>query len=755
MRFQQRMKKILLPILLVTAVFVQPLAGVPVYAAGGSVNGYTLSLASKVESVTNREVTAGLTETKFSYVGTDKHRNTCYMLSFKAGDPRVSLVAGTPQDSEKIGLSTVRNQAKAVSEEGKQVVAAINSDMYNMKNGDPWGVVVKNGKEIHPYAPIRTWWKFFGMKRDGTPIYGDRTVYENNKADIWQAMGIHSVLVNNSTVVNTDHSTILAPRVAVGVRSDNTVFFLTVDGRQAPYSSGLSLDGIAVAMRDLGAVWAGNMDGGGSATCLTKTSDSSTLQIQNRPSDGTERAVANSWLFIVGAPQGGEMASADLKTAYEAYAPGSLIQFSATGRSADGRPSDLASSGLSWSVTTESDGIINSRGTVTAGAAEGTVEAHLNWNGQSVGSKTVRVVQPDSLKQKVTSVRLQPGATADFGITAYSGGSPVGISLANLTYSVPAGLGSVDANGVFHAAMAPAEGDVTVRLNGTSQSVRVHVSVGQPEVMESCEWLTSDRTVAEKWAVAGNYKDLAVNNGTMTSPVHSGKYAMRVSFDFRKAKESGNLAVNFGPRCARSSTGNATALGMWVYGNACKGDSLWGCLYNSRGQKVYISMPGVVDWNGWKYIEMPIPQSAKGPFSLRSGSISLVASSASACRKGYLVVDDVQFTYNRKTADVSVPLVDSISADGQTYTGYQAEIEIHCHDVGSSGINWSSAKVLIDGVSYTQSSGYSWDENGTVYVSGKGFATGRHRLDFSIQDKAGNWCTKTAYFTMQQSASNK
>lgn len=750
MHFQFKIQK-LLPAFLAAVIVLQPLSAAPAYAAA-AVNGMPLSLAASVESVTNKTVTPGLTETRFSYIGKDKYRNTCFMLSYKAGDPRVSLVAGTPHDSEKIGLSTVRNQANAVIAEGKQVVAAINSDMYNMNTGDPWGVVVKNGKEIHPYAPVRTWWKFFGLKRNGAPIYGDRTVYEQNKSDIWQAMGIHSVLVDDSKVVNTDHSAIPAPRVAVGVRSDYTIFFLMVDGRQSPYSHGLTLDGIAQMMKDLGAVWAGNMDGGGSATCLTKAENSSALKVQNRPSDGSERAVANSWLFVLDAPQGGDMASADVKAAYDYYTPGSLIQFSALARSNDGRPAEMASSGLSWSLAAGSDGIINSRGTVTAGASTGTVEAQLNLDGQVMGTKMVHVVQPDSLARKSADMRVLPGSTLNLGITASWQGHPVLINPADLSYEIPAGLGSVDGNGVFHASNTAASGNITVQLKGTGETVRIHICVGEPEIMESCEWLTNDRVAMNKWAASANYRDLAVNYGSMTSLVHSGKYAMRVSFDFRKAKETGNLAVNFGPRCARSSSGSAAALGMWVNGSACRGDSLWGCVYNSRGKKVYISMPGTVNWSGWKYIEMSIPQNEKGPFSIRSDSISIVAAGKNACRKGYAVVDDIQFTYNRNNVDAAAPITDEISVDGKTYSNYKADVEIRCHDAGTngvtSGINWNSVKVCVDGVNYINAQGYACDKNGTVAISGKSWSAGRHRLDVSLEDNTGNCCGKTVFFTV-------
>lgn len=100
MHFQFKIQK-LLPAFLAAVIVLQPLSAAPAYAAA-AVNGMPLSLAASVESVTNKTVTPGLTETRFSYIGKDKYRNTCFMLSYKAGDPRVSLVAGTPHDSEKL-----------------------------------------------------------------------------------------------------------------------------------------------------------------------------------------------------------------------------------------------------------------------------------------------------------------------------------------------------------------------------------------------------------------------------------------------------------------------------------------------------------------------------------------------------------------------------------------------------------------------------------------------------------------------------
>jgi len=88
------------------------------------------------------------------------------------------------------------------------------------------------------------------------------------------------------------------PRTAVGWRRDGTLLLLTVDGRQPPYSDGMSLGELADLMLRLGAVDALNLDGGGSTAMIVRG------RVVNRPSDpGGERANANA--LVVLAPSAG------------------------------------------------------------------------------------------------------------------------------------------------------------------------------------------------------------------------------------------------------------------------------------------------------------------------------------------------------------------------------------------------------------------------------------------------------------------
>jgi exopolysaccharide biosynthesis protein len=82
-----------------------------------------------------------------------------------------------------------------------------------------------------------------------------------------------------------------APRTAVGLTQDGRILLVVVDGRQA-LSKGMSLLELALFLRELGAVNAMNLDGGGSSEMIVKG------RIVNKPSDGKERRVGNALAVV-------------------------------------------------------------------------------------------------------------------------------------------------------------------------------------------------------------------------------------------------------------------------------------------------------------------------------------------------------------------------------------------------------------------------------------------------------------------------
>lgn len=117
---------------------------------------------------------------------------------------------------------------------------------------------------------------------------------------IREAVGGRPILVVDSLVArdaNTegnDGFRGLNPRTALGVdRSGRRVWLAVIDGRQPGFSMGMTLTQTAELMRALGAVSAINLDGGGSSALVLRDPQGA-MRVLNRPSDKTERAVANA-----------------------------------------------------------------------------------------------------------------------------------------------------------------------------------------------------------------------------------------------------------------------------------------------------------------------------------------------------------------------------------------------------------------------------------------------------------------------------
>lgn len=264
-----------------------------------------------IQQDASRPLVSGLTQTEYSY--TVNGVSSRYITLTLSPDSGVTLRPAMPSDGVSVGRDTVRDMANSAVLHGDNVVAAINSDMYNINTGEPWGVVIQNGDLIHGYNVAGRDWLFFGFTKDGEVVYGDKSVYDQKWPELEQAMGLHCVLVENGVNVCTDQSATRAPRTAVGVKKDGTVFFLAADGRQDS-SIGLSLTELADLMIKEGAVWAGNLDGGGSTTVVSREIGSDSLTVQNTPSDGSERNVANCWLFVAsGEPTAAQTEAANVE----------------------------------------------------------------------------------------------------------------------------------------------------------------------------------------------------------------------------------------------------------------------------------------------------------------------------------------------------------------------------------------------------------------------------------------------------------
>lgn len=99
--------------------------------------------------------------------------------------------------------------------------------------------------------------------------------------------------MTNYELLQTDifSTTARPPRTVIGSTADNKIVLFVCDGRQT-HSDGATLLELAQIMKALGCVNALNLDGGGSSAIIAGGT------LLNKPSDGTQRAVASVVAFV-------------------------------------------------------------------------------------------------------------------------------------------------------------------------------------------------------------------------------------------------------------------------------------------------------------------------------------------------------------------------------------------------------------------------------------------------------------------------
>ncbi|MBU5626655.1 phosphodiester glycosidase family protein [Oscillibacter sp. MSJ-2] len=250
-----------------------------------------------------QELFGGLSYGEETIQTTDGQDVNTFVVTVDGSDDSLQVVTGVPNDEIplKEGLTqTTSAQAAAAQMNGKNVLAAVNADFFNINDAtmiQPAGVTIKDGELLTPYYEgdnvNRSY--FFGVLQDGTAVIGDKETFLSVESDLQQAVGGGPWLVKEGEVQEVEDQR--HPRTAVGIKEDGSILLVVADGRSS-VSAGLTFVELARYMKDLGAVEALNLDGGGSSAAVVKNPDTYALEVKNVPSDGTERPVGNTLLVI-------------------------------------------------------------------------------------------------------------------------------------------------------------------------------------------------------------------------------------------------------------------------------------------------------------------------------------------------------------------------------------------------------------------------------------------------------------------------
>ncbi len=130
----------------------------------------------------------------------------------------------------------------------------------------------------------------------GTPM---RLHWTLGWSNVFDAVGGDPILLRDGTPAPICTSCSRHPRTGLGVTADGEILLVVIDGRQPRWSRGATLGELRKILRDLGAVDALNLDGGGSSEMVVEG------DVVNRPSDGHERRITSAVLILPG-PDPGE-----------------------------------------------------------------------------------------------------------------------------------------------------------------------------------------------------------------------------------------------------------------------------------------------------------------------------------------------------------------------------------------------------------------------------------------------------------------
>ena len=345
-----------------------------------------------------------------------------HVMEVKVGEGSTASIAAGYSDDDIETIKTGRNwamtettkQAQSMQTRRKtNVVGAINAGGYDMSNGRPSGAFIMSGTPINEPTGTTFWIDASGDAHITDAQKCNAALAEGNVLEAVASFG--DIFVDGHARSDLDNST-RASRTAIGIKADGTVVMFMVDGRQAPYSVGMTMAEVAASMEDLGCVQAINLDGGGSSTFATQREgepESSTagLTLRCRPSDGYERKVSNTIMVLSTAKPTGQFDHAVVTPNDEVYTPGSTVQFKATGIDAAGGKAEIPA-GASWAVLS-GNGRIDANGLYTAADTCGEVEVGLKAGGKTIGQTRIQVQWPDKLDFTNSSVSIDFGQTSD------------------------------------------------------------------------------------------------------------------------------------------------------------------------------------------------------------------------------------------------------------------------------------------------------------------------------------------------------
>lgn len=498
--------------------------------------------------------------------------------------------------------------------------------------------------------------------------------------DAVQAIGGYKLLLKNGEVQANLDTTDRYPTTAVGLKKNGEVVLLQVDGRQPAWSNGIPHNDTANYLKSLGCTEALLFDGGGSSTMVAKLPFEERAQLENKPSDGRERAVGNGLLLLAKAKRDDKFAKLYAQQNKIKLLRGASVKLDFKAADASYYPVPVPTN-LTYNIS-PSLGKVSPDGIFTAGeiAGQGKITVSSGVVSTTVDYEVVDTVT--DIKTSVERISIAPGRSLQINAEAYYNNALLagGNSQLKWTLSDPK-LGTINNSGKFTAGSG-VNVTGTINISYGNYTRKIDIQVGQlPVVLEDFERAVVYPSSGATWAVSGVRHssisgEIVSNNRDL---VKFGNGALKLSYDFT-GREDGTAGAYVHRLNSQSPSslptkqqdmirleGYPTAIGMWVYGD---GSHNWlrGQLRDGNNNIIaldftsdYDGEKGGIDWTGWKYVEAKIPEEITLPLYL-DVPVRVMCTKDEYRNKGLLYIDEIRAVYgNDGIVEPEVPTVDKVS----------------------------------------------------------------------------------------------
>ena len=739
---------------------------------------------------------------------------------------RAKIVAGYGNrnpSQEGWTLKTTTDQAHIYEREsGLNVVGGVNASWFNINTGEPSGYLVMNGV-VHHDNSSRAFVAAFddgsvNVFKEGTTLAqaeASQSEKQGTPVKILEAVDALVAMVwDGKVVVSESGNSGYYPRTCVGVKADGTVVLFQADGTMAPRSVGYTAAEEAQMMVALGCVAAIQLDEGGSSTYISQREGESDLTMRNTPAGGSERVVSGTILVVSTVAASGEFDHAAVTPDGEYYTPGSEIALTASAMDYSGAPAASLPADVTFSVENSSMGTVS--GTTVSGSTAaasftssgktGDVQVKLLSGGETVGTATIHIQNPDKLAFTSGEVNLNYSESSDLGFKATYQSETVHLKDGDIDWSISDTSAGSFAGNVFTVTdNVKYSGSPTVTAKRGDLSATVTVNIGMEPTMildggdadpwdystigttvESFTGMASDAVATYHYAGRGGVVKGSVVSDTdeeFADIVRFGHNAIKLEYDWTGLTGTDGACLGLGDNLAIDGT--PTALGVWVYipegvpvpwlraqiATSTNGGASWTNAYVNFSSGSAGSGEGLK--TGWQYLEADLTQYAGALIRVNSGMLfrAMVTTGGigwyttdgvkldQSDLKGYILLDNLCVVYGANNQDVTAPTVNSIQLvnddgtkteleNGATLSSGNLRFFVtydDSEDTDPYATGVESAYFYFDG---TYRGRYDRDNLGST--SGlMHFGSGLHSITFYLKDGYGNVTRETRYFTVQ------